>query len=128
MPLHLTVRLPWHDRGWDGHICNDPVKNTYCAGNRSCAGETIQKYKSKSIEEEVKYQGKHCSDVRDYIPPCSQHINTFSKRPVKHRHIPPDWLISKTKPAYDIVMPHTVGTWPYREVATFGDRTEGSWL
>src|SRR4051812_42348040 len=27
---HLTARVPWHDRGWDGHTCNAPVANTYC--------------------------------------------------------------------------------------------------
>ncbi len=24
---HLSVRVPWHDRGWDGSICNNPKAN-----------------------------------------------------------------------------------------------------
>jgi len=31
MATHLSVRLVWHDRAWDGHICNHPSKNVYCA-------------------------------------------------------------------------------------------------
>jgi len=28
--MHLSTRLVWHDRAWDGHICDHPSKNTYC--------------------------------------------------------------------------------------------------
>ena len=27
---HLSVRLPWHDTGWDGHVCQYPSKNSWC--------------------------------------------------------------------------------------------------
>ena len=27
---HLSVRVPWHDRGWDGHVCDDPLANNSC--------------------------------------------------------------------------------------------------
>ena len=27
---HLSTRLVWHDRAWDGHICDHPSKNAYC--------------------------------------------------------------------------------------------------
>lgn len=31
LPLqHLSIRVPWHDRGWDGAVCNDPKANTSC--------------------------------------------------------------------------------------------------
>jgi hypothetical protein len=26
---HLSTRLVWHDRAWDGHICDHPRKNAY---------------------------------------------------------------------------------------------------
>src|SRR4029077_14951200 len=32
---HLTVRMAWHDNGWNGHICNAPADNTYCIGEHS---------------------------------------------------------------------------------------------
>ena len=31
LPLHhISIRVPWHDRGWDGAICDDPKSNTSC--------------------------------------------------------------------------------------------------
>ena len=27
---HLSVRLPWHDTGWAGHVCRSPSKNSWC--------------------------------------------------------------------------------------------------
>src|SRR5688572_28594714 len=31
LPLHhVSVRVPWHDRGWDGSVCEDPKANTSC--------------------------------------------------------------------------------------------------
>ncbi len=29
-PMHLSIRVPWHDRGWDGAVCNDPAANRSC--------------------------------------------------------------------------------------------------
>lgn len=28
--IHLSVRLAWHDNGWDGRICRAPHLNTAC--------------------------------------------------------------------------------------------------
>ena len=31
LPLrHLSVRVPWHDKGWDGSVCTHPADNTSC--------------------------------------------------------------------------------------------------
>lgn len=30
MIQHLSIRVPWHDHGWDGTICQDPCGNTSC--------------------------------------------------------------------------------------------------
>lgn len=30
MIQHLSIRVPWHDHGWDGSICQDPRGNTAC--------------------------------------------------------------------------------------------------
>lgn len=27
---HLTVRVPWHDSGWAGTVCQRPLENTSC--------------------------------------------------------------------------------------------------
>lgn len=36
---HLTARVPWHDRGWDGHVCDDPSGNLSCLALRGIANE-----------------------------------------------------------------------------------------
>ena len=27
---HLSVRVPWHDTGWEGSVCADPLANGSC--------------------------------------------------------------------------------------------------
>ena len=27
---HLSIRVPWHDLGWDGRVCSEPTKNAAC--------------------------------------------------------------------------------------------------
>lgn len=27
---HLSMRVPWRDRPWDGHVCDDPLGNSSC--------------------------------------------------------------------------------------------------
>ena len=27
---HISVRVPWHDNGWNGSVCKDPRFNTAC--------------------------------------------------------------------------------------------------
>jgi hypothetical protein len=28
--VHLSVRVPWHDAGWAGTVCRDPLGNASC--------------------------------------------------------------------------------------------------
>ena len=32
MTTVLSVRLAWHDNGWNGRVCSAPKSNTYCIG------------------------------------------------------------------------------------------------
>ncbi|PEQ91712.1 RNA helicase [Bacillus sp. AFS006103] len=34
---HLSIRVPWHDSGWNGSVCQDPTKNTSCLKLRRIA-------------------------------------------------------------------------------------------
>lgn len=27
---HITIRVPWHDHGWDGTVCKERRANTHC--------------------------------------------------------------------------------------------------
>jgi len=54
---HLSVRIPWHDRGWDGFICYDPKKNKFCTGIFSVNANPIRQKRTelgKEWEEESK--------------------------------------------------------------------------
>ena len=41
MTTHISVRLAWHDNGWNGSICRAPKSNTYCVGQYSYQGDMI---------------------------------------------------------------------------------------
>ena len=81
IPLrHLSVRVPWHDAGWDGTVCRSPRANSSClALNR--IGET----KNDVIEE--RYAGKRLDEVPDAdMPPCfSERVNFLS--PIEQRRL-----------------------------------------
>lgn len=73
---HLSVRVPWHDAGWDGTVCRAPRENASClALNRIGA--------SKDGDLEESYAGAYLDDipVKD-IPPCfAERVNFLSARP-----------------------------------------------
>jgi len=27
---HISIRVPWHDAGWNGSVCRFPARNTSC--------------------------------------------------------------------------------------------------
>ena len=27
---HISIRVPWHDGGWSGAVCHDPIGNGSC--------------------------------------------------------------------------------------------------
>lgn len=70
---HLTIRLPWHDGGWNGTVCNDPCGNTSCtilpriATNRDDAHET-------------RIAGESLDGLeREQLPPCvDEHVSIMA--------------------------------------------------
>jgi hypothetical protein len=65
IPLrHLSVRVPWHDAGWDGTVCRSPRQNSSClALNR------IGSTKNEAIED--RYAGQLLTDIPgEHVPPC----------------------------------------------------------
>ena len=41
---HLSIRVPWHDAGWAGTVCNDPTANTACLVLKRIGAEGIIEY------------------------------------------------------------------------------------
>src|SRR5262245_27439128 len=120
MAKHLSVRLPWHDRGWDGHVCNRPTANVFCIGEFGLKAHGIREGKKDGEEEARRCQP--CSSLRanDYRPPCLQTIQTFGgTTALPYQHRPKPFLSTPSNPVSPIdenVKPFTVGTWAYDRV------------
>ena len=60
MTKHMSIRLAWHNEGWNGHICQKPCENTYCIGQHSYPGDLIAG--TRDVEYETAHAGEPCSD------------------------------------------------------------------
>jgi hypothetical protein len=63
---HLTVRVAWHDRAWDGTVCDHPSENGFCL-----ALKRVREDRNDADEERV--AGRHWADLSaTEYPPCQQ--------------------------------------------------------
>lgn len=68
---HLSIRVPWHDAGWNGTVCGDPKNNVSCLKLAR-----IAERKNESLEANL--SGHHFKDLRkEEIPPCLQERAAF---------------------------------------------------
>ena len=68
---HLTLRVPWHDRRWDGCVCDEPLRNAFCV-----ALDRIREVRDDATEEKVK--GRHFSKLtQNELPPCKAESGFF---------------------------------------------------
>ena len=68
---HLSVRVPWHDRAWDGHICNQPLENSSCL-----ALKLIAENRNDGVEKRI--AGRAFDKLgREQLPPCLRASATF---------------------------------------------------
>lgn len=76
IPLrHLSIRVPWHDAGWDGTVCRSPRENASClALNRIGA--------AKNEAQEVEFAGRNLGELSKLeAPPCfAERVNFLSPR------------------------------------------------
>ena len=82
MTTHLSVRLAWHDNGWDGRICKDPHLNAYCI-----AHEHIRD--ARDDDKERRSAGEALADLKGWLPPCSRDPGAFAPRGFRLRHEDP---------------------------------------
>ena len=72
LPLrHLSIRVPWHDNGWNGTVCADPVNNSSCLrlGN-------IHERRDDGVE--VDLRGSRMDELTRFKqPPCVAERSTF---------------------------------------------------
>src|SRR3954454_13137124 len=67
---HISLRVAWHDHGWDGTVCQDP------AGNASCILlKNIGPNRQDVVE--ARLAGKGMLAGTPYVPPCISERATF---------------------------------------------------
>lgn len=68
---HLSVRVPWHDNGWNGSVCNNPKANGACLVLKNCA-------LNRDDEKEQALAGQLLSNLtEDQYPVCIGERATF---------------------------------------------------
>ena len=98
MTTHLSVRLAWHDRGWDGRVCDAPHLNAHCIVHQHIRD-------SRNDEIERKAAGAVLADLDGWLPPCSRDPAAYGERgfvivhrdPLEFRQLP---SVSEDIPAY----------------------------
>ena len=56
MTTHLSARLAWHDRGWDGRVCDAPHLNVHCIVHQHIR-------ESRDDEQERRFAGTTLSEL-----------------------------------------------------------------
>jgi hypothetical protein len=83
MIQHLSIRVPWHDNGWNGTVCKHPELNQSCRALKTIAED-------KNDKAEYDCVGQAFCVKNGYLPPCLREGVTFmSERafdtlPIKH--------------------------------------------
>ena len=68
---HLSVRVPWHDNGWNGSVCNNPKANGACLILKNCA-------LNRNDEQEQSLAGQLLSNLtEEQYPVCIGERATF---------------------------------------------------
>ncbi|MYD97497.1 MAG: AAA family ATPase [Gammaproteobacteria bacterium] len=63
-PHHITIRVPWHDDGWTGHVCSRPLDNTSCLILPRIGG-------GRRDDVEVRCAGQRLDELdQSDLPPC----------------------------------------------------------
>ena len=120
MATHMSIRLAWHNEGWNGHICQKPCENTYCIGQHSYPGNLIAG--TRDIEYETAHAGESCADNPCAVA-CGLSVNAFGKEPIEVRVDTPDfWKKTDADPIKIELPPYTVCTWCYEQM--YNDEVE----
>ncbi len=89
---HISIRVPWHDAGWTGVVCNAPSLNGACTKLKRIS-------EAKNEKEELPIAGKSLDEIpREQWPCCVEERATFmapfEMEQVKHH------ALAETNPKY----------------------------
>ena len=106
MSTHLYTRLVWHDRAWDGHVCDHPSKNAYCMVQQHIRD-------GRDDEKEDRAAGLPLADLKTWQPPCARDPIAFASRGYTITHNDP--LEFRQLPSVkEEIAPYSVCPSPYR--------------
>ncbi len=86
LPLrHLTIRVPWHDTGWTGCVCQNPADNTHCLILKNIAEKRNQPGQDAL---ETRLAAKSWQELeQDQWPPCASERGGFMAPYARERTI-----------------------------------------
>lgn len=114
MAMHMSLRLAWHNDGWNGHICKNPCGNTYCVGQYSYPGTLIAE--NRDLDFEMKHAGEACA-LHPCKAACGCSVNAFGKDTIQIRVAPPSWWGEQNADDAIITLPpSTACTWCYESM------------
>lgn len=68
---HISIRVPWHDAGWNGTVCQSPKRNTACLKLKNI-------FENKNEAAEEPFATRSLKEVQvDKYPPCVRDRATF---------------------------------------------------
>lgn len=106
MTTHLSVRLAWHDRGWDGRVCDAPHLNAHCIVHQH-----IRDARDDEVERDS--AGIALADLDGWLPPCSRDPAAYGDRGFGIVHQDP--LVSRgLPPVSEHIPPYSSCPAPYR--------------
>ena len=106
MTTHLSARLAWHDRGWDGRVCDAPHLNAHCIVHDHIRN-------SRNDEQERSFSGTALSELDGWLPPCSRDPAAYAERGFVIVHRDP-LEFRKLPPASENLPPYSSCPAPYR--------------
>lgn len=103
---HISVRVPWHDRGWEGTVCADPANNSACLKL-----PRIAQNKDEAIESRI--AGSHFKDLdSQQLPPClAERVAFMSPYGLSRNHVHP--YVSRNPDTHGHFRPTPLNYQPY---------------
>lgn len=106
MTTHLSTRLAWNDRAWDGCVCDEPHLNASCIVLKHIR-------EGRDDEKERRVAGKALSELFGDMPLCSRDTGAYSPHGYKVEHHDP-LEFRRLKPITEEIPPYSCCPSPYR--------------
>jgi exodeoxyribonuclease V alpha subunit len=119
---HVTIRMAWHDSGWDGTICRNPAANSYCTGSHSLLSERLAR--NRCLKDEIGKEGQPLDAAMPaYLPPCYWTSRAFASHQTNVVHQHPFGRYQETHQIPGTLEQGSVFTWPFRLSMTHSQAT-----